>query len=417
MEMYASLLSAKPSDVDFDLFESSREKKFLAFYFDKFGELPPKEVFEQELEVELPTVFAPWPFYENKLKEAKFISEALPALVNFNKTYETDQKEALLKLREQLVSLAEPNSSLAPVSIVNNLIRYEHFKDKANARILTGIKPLDEASGGLSMRDEFVIISARLGIGKSWLAHAMATNMTLAGYRVGLYSGEMSEDEVGARFDSLTSNISNYGLTRGHNYDLTAHKAKLKEVQGDLLVLTPEHIRRNARPSDLRKFAKEYKLDVLFIDQISLMEPDGDIRGEAHTRVAALSLQLKTLQQELRIPLVAVNQLNRGAVGQEPDPSNLSGSDRLGQDATLILALGRKDDVLKIKVLKARSFRIPDSPWEFTWDIDKGILEPRLSAMDAVRAKVAQANARQAAKQAATATATPVETEEDDEIW
>ena len=83
----------------------------------------------------------------------------------------------------------------------------------------------------------------------------------------------------------------------------------------------------------------------------------------------------------------------------------------------MILALGRKDDVLKIKVLKARSFRIPDSPWEFTWDIDKGILEPRLSAMDAVRAKVAQANARQAAKQAATATATPVETEEDDEIW
>ena len=314
MEMYASLLSAKPSDVDFDLFESSREKKFLTFYFDRFGELPPREVFEKELEVELPTVFAPWPFYENKLKEDKFIREALPALVNFNKTYETDQKEALLKLREQLVGLAEPNSSLAPVSIVNNLTRYEHFKDKANARILTGIQPLDEASGGLSMRDEFVIISARLGIGKSWLAHAMATNMTLSGYRVGLYSGEMSEDEVGARFDSLTSNISNYGLTRGYNYDLTEHKAKLKEVQGDFLVLTPEHIRRNARPSDLRRFAKEYKLDVLFIDQISLMEPDGDIRGEAHTRVAALSLQLKTLQQELRIPLVAVNQLNRGAV-------------------------------------------------------------------------------------------------------
>ena len=122
MEIYASLLSAKPSDIDFDLFESSREKKFLAFYFDKFGELPPKEVFEQELEVELPAVFAPpWPFYENKLKEAKFIREALPALVNFNKTYETDQKEALLKLRERLVGLAEPNSSLAPVSIVNNL--------------------------------------------------------------------------------------------------------------------------------------------------------------------------------------------------------------------------------------------------------------------------------------------------------
>lgn len=416
MEVYASLLSAKPNDIDFDLFEPSNEKKFLTYYYNKFGELPPKEVFEQELEVKLPEVFAPWPYYENKLKEEKFIRDALPALVNFNKHYEQDQKEALIKLRQQLVSLAEPTESYAPVSLVNDLSRYERFKDNKNSRIPTGIQPLDEASGGFSTQDEFVIISARLGIGKSWIAHAIAANMTLAGYRVGFYSGEMSEDEVGARFDSLISNISNYALTRGLDIPLDAHKKKLAEIKGDLLVITPKHLRRNARPSDLRKFARQYDLDVLFIDQISLMEPDGDIRGEWHLKVATLSLQLKTLQQELRIPLVAVNQLNRSAVGQEPDASNLSGSDRLGQDATLILALGRKDDVLKMKVLKARSFRVPEQAWEFTWDIDKGILEPRLSAMDAVRARIQQAEARQIVRDA-TNLANVQEGDDDDEIW
>lgn len=417
MELYASLLTNKPHDIDFTLFEETREKKFLKFYYDKYGELPDRNVFEKELEVELPESFAPWSFYENKLKEEKFVRDALPALVNFNKNYETDQKEALVKLREQLLTLAEPSSQFAPVSIIKDLSRYMRFKDRENTRIPTGIVPLDEASGGLSKKDEFLIISARLGIGKSWIAHSIAANMARAGYRVGFYSGEMSEDEVGARFDSLTSHLSNYGLTRGLDLDLTEHISKLEKIEGDLLVLTPEHIRRNARPSDLRKFARQYELDCLFIDQLSLMEPDGDIRGEHHVKVSHLSLQLKTLQQELRIPIVAVNQLNRGAVGQEPDASNLAGSDRIGQDATMILALGRKDDVLKVKVLKARSFRIPEQPWEFTWDIDKGILEPRLSAMDAVRARVAQAQARQVVADAQALETVTSTSEEDDEIW
>ena len=128
MEVYASLLSAKPNDIDFDLFEPCNEKKFLTYYYNKFGELPPKEVFEQELEVELPEVFAPWPYYENKLKEEKFIRDALPALVNFNKHYEQDQKEALIKLRQQLVSLAEPTESYAPVSLVHDLSSMRDLK-------------------------------------------------------------------------------------------------------------------------------------------------------------------------------------------------------------------------------------------------------------------------------------------------
>ena len=42
---------------------------------------------------------------------------------------------------------------------------------------------------------------------------------------------------------------------------------------------------------------------------------------------------------------------------------------------------------------------MPDQPWEFTWDIDKGILEPRLDAMDAVKAKIAQAKAKEASRE------------------
>lgn len=408
-ERIKALLKDKPVDVDFSLFERSPEIGFISDYYVSFGELPPVEVFEKEFDVVLPEQVAPWIFYESKLKEERFVKQALPALLNFNESYEKDQKAALLKLREQLSSLASPEEKLAPVSIVRDITRFDRFRARDNARILTGLAPLDDASGGLAVKEEFMIISARLGVGKSWLAHYIAKSMCEAGRVVGIYSGEMSEDEVGGRFDSLVSHVSNFALTRGREVDLSAHKAVLEGIEGDMLVLTPKMLKHNARPSDLRKFVKDYNLECLFIDQLSLMEPDGMRGGQDFERKAALSYQLKSLQQELQIPIVAVSQLNRGAVGQEADTSNLAGSDRIGQDATLILALARKEDVLKVKVLKARSFRIPEQPWEFTWDIDKGILEPRLSAMDAVKAKVEQARARQQSR--------VVETEESDEIW
>ena len=416
MEKYSALLEEHPNDIDFSLLEDCTSKRFVEYYFKQFGTLPSKEVFEQETGIQLPKEHAPWKYYETKLKEEKFVREAIPALTNFNEEYDKDQKKALLDLRERLMSLVEPETMQEPVSLIHDLGRFERFKNNDNQRILTGLKPLDDLSGGLSRKDDFVIISARLGVGKSWVALAMATNMCLAGYNVGVYSGEMTPDEVGARMDSFVSHLSNYALTRGKDVDLTEHKEKLSQITGDLRVLHPSQIRRNAQPSDLRKFVKDYNLDVLIIDQISLMMPDGrsSQMWSTHERVAELSLQLKTLQQELQIPIVAVNQLNREAAQQEADASNLAGSDRLGQDATLIIALKKKDDVLQMKILKARSFRVPDAPLEFTWDIDKGILEPRLSAMDAVRAKITKAKATEAARQTETQSQSQ---EGDDEIW
>lgn len=396
MEQYLALLEERPAEFDLSLFEKSDARDFVEKYYEQYGELPAKELFREQFKVEQEHAYAPWSYYEQRLQEEKFIREAIPALTAFNNEYEGDQKQALIHLRERLTSLAEPAAKAAPVSIIHDTSRYERFKNTDNTRILTGIKPFDEASGGLSKRDEFMVISARLGIGKSWVAHAMAANMCQAGYRVGLYSGEMSEDEVGARLDSLMSHISNYALTRGKDVDLTEHLNKLSQVEGDLLVLTAAHLKRNARPSDLHRFVKEYRLDCLFIDQLDLMEPDGRVGREEFEQKAALSYQLKSLQQQLGIPIVAVSQLNRQAAQQEADASHIAGSDRIGRDATVIIALSRKEDTLKMKVLKARSWRLPDQPWEFTWDIDKGILEPKLSAMDAVMAKVKQAKAKQA---------------------
>lgn len=97
------------------------------------------------------------------------------------------------------------------------------------------------------------------------------------------------------------------------------------------------------------------------------------------------------LQGRNPVPFILISQLNRGAQNEEATAANLAGSDRIGQDASLVVSLQRKDDRLRLKILKARSFKYDDSPMEFTWDVDRGKLEPALSGMAAVRARVQQA--------------------------
>lgn len=413
LDALVSMLKEQPTDPDFSLFDKSEQTEFVESYYKTTGVLPTPEILSRETGTELPAEVGPWSYYLKKLKEEKFVRDALPALQSFNDTYEKDQKRALLQLRDRLMSLVEPSSVEQPVSIVHDLSRYQRFKEGAQ-RVPTGIQPLDEATGGLSSKDDFVVISARLGVGKSWVAHMIGANMCREGYRVGLYSGEMSEDAVGARFDSIISHISNYALTRGKNVDLVDHMARLRAMTGDLLVMTPNTLHHDARPSDLRRFIKECNLQCIIIDQLDQMSPDGMRGGDDHERKSLLSVQLRALQQECSIPVILVHQLNRAAVGQEADASNLAGSDQIGRDATLVLALTKKEDTLKMKVLKARFFRIPDNPWEFTWDIDKGVLEPKLSAMDAIKAKVKVAAAKQ---KVVDENQSQQPTAEEDDIW
>ena len=103
MEKISALLEERPVDVDFSLFERTAETEFIKEYYDRYGELPAKSVFESEMQIDLPKAEAPWSFYEKKLKEEKFIREALPALERYNRDYANDPKDALLHLRERLL--------------------------------------------------------------------------------------------------------------------------------------------------------------------------------------------------------------------------------------------------------------------------------------------------------------------------
>ena len=384
-----------------EFFKEDIEPEVWAFtksFYDRTGRVPEYGVLKERFPFLQTPSNTPYQFYKEEREKELFVQRATPVLERFNEEQKDGFSSALLRLRDGLEELKAPKD-LQGHSLKRSVEqRIESFTVSAPQRLRTGIEPLDAATGGLE-RDEFFIISARLGIGKSWVGQFIAANVAKQGKTVLFYSGEMTEEQVGSRIDTIWAEgaISNFLYTRNRltEEEKAVLKEKVSQVQGDIIVFTPKDLPTSScRPSDVGRFMRLYNPDVVILDQISLMEPDGKRFSSDQERKAELSYQLKILQERSPVPFILISQLNRAAQTEEATAANIAGSDRIGQDASLVIALKRREDRLRISILKARSFAPQDGPMEFVWDVDRGSLTPALSGMDAVRARAQQARQR-----------------------
>mgnify|MGYP002515505445 CR=1 FL=1 len=196
----------------------------------------------------------------------------------------------------------------------------------------------------------------------TWILLKMATAAVCQGLRVGIYSGEMSENKVGYRVDTLLGHISNGSLTHGNGDVKDAYKKYLDSLgnyKGCLKVLTPQSINGAATVSALESFIQKEQLDILFIDQLSLLE-DGRYGKTPVEKASNISKDLKLLQVKLRLPIISVSQQNRSkndADEDSIDTTQLAMSDRIAQDATFIIGIAKnkKDDtILELQIVKSR---------------------------------------------------------------
>ena len=211
------------------------------------------------------------------------------------------------------------------------------------------------------------------------------------GLKVGLYSGEMTENKVGYRIDTLISHISNGKLIHGDASIQNDYKRYLEnlstKVSGSIKVLTPKMIGTTPGVTALRAFIEKEKLDMLCIDQHSLLEDDRGARDPVQ-KAANISKDLKTLQVLKQIPIISVSQLNRTAVNSEIglDASHIAQSDRIAQDSTVILGLEKKDNVMTMSLIKSRDSLV-GAKLKYAVDLDKGLFMLIPNEEDATKGK------------------------------
>lgn len=269
------------------------------------------------------------------------------------------------------------------VDIIRDTSRYDSYLDRtqdfSKYYAKTGFSELDDLIGGWDRLEEYATIVARPGVGKSWVLLRCAMAAAEQGLRAGLYSGEMSEVKVGYRFDTLAGHISNSGIIHGNSELMNTYKAFLDSMEnrfsGCIKVITPKMIKHSATVMDLEAFIEKENLDILFIDQHSLMEDQRRAKDPV-TRAANISKDLKNLQVMKRIPIITVSQQNRNIVDENSviDVSHIAQADRIGQDSTIVIFLEQKNHVLTMHLAKSRDngagFKL-----KYAIDLDKGVFE------------------------------------------
>ena len=279
-------------------------------------------------------------------------------------------------------------AALQCTNIMEDTSRYDRFLDMvANQSIYfisTGFPELDKIITGIDRRDENMVIAARSGVGKTMLMGAMAAAASKQGLCVGIYSGEMSTDKMAYRLDTLIGKLDNRKISRGDLYYKDYYKSYLDNLKGSqygpIKILTPKDIAGPATVSALRAFIEKEHLDILFIDQYSLLEDESRAKV-AHEKVANISKAVKNLQVLKRIPIISVSQMNRTKnEDKTQDLTQVALSDRIGQDATVVLMLDKKESEdpnyqgaykFTINIVKARDGG-DGRKLDYLWDFNTG---------------------------------------------
>lgn len=305
------------------------------------------------------------------------------------KLLEADDTAGATKFFLESVEKLHIGSALQCTDIISDTSRYERYLDmianQSKYFISTGFPELDKIITGIDRRNENMVIAARTGVGKSWLLLTIAVAASRQGLTVGIYSGEMSVDKVAYRVDTLIGNIDNRKISRGELYYKDHYKNYLDSLKcsnfGPIKVLTPNDIAGPATVDALQAFVEKEHLDILFIDQYSLLE-DTSRAKIAHEKVANISKAVKNLQVLKQIPIISVSQMNRTKnEDKTQDTTQIALSDRIGQDATIILMLDKQDaedpnnkgaHKVSINIVKSRDGG-DGRKLDYLWDFNTGI--------------------------------------------
>ena len=221
--------------------------------------------------------------------------------------------------------------------------------EPAGMPIMSGFPDLDEYLGGLQ-RADMIILGARPSMGKSSLALNMAVNAAKAGQTCGIFSLEMTREQLAMRVLSSEANIDSHRLRLG----LYTHNEESRIIDAigmlsDLPVFiddTPYQGMVEMR-GKARRLALEKGLDLLVVDYLQLVQ--GKQRWGQSNRVqetTEISRELKGLAGDLKVALIACSQLNRmveNRPNNRPRLSDLRDSGSIEQDADVVMFIHRED--------------------------------------------------------------------------
>lgn len=269
-----------------------------------------------------------------------------------------DPEKLLDEAEKRIFSIAQKGLSQNFIAVKDTLEDAFERIDKLSKHggglrgVPTGFYDLDNILAGLQKSD-LIILAARPTLGKSALATCIAANVAIhEKVPVGIFSLEMSHDQIVDRLISLTSGVDLWRIrtgklsSEGEENDFT----KIRNALG-ILSEAPIYIDDTGAINVLqmkamaRRLQAEKGLGLLIIDYLQLVEPLNPNTSPVQ-QVSENSRALKALAKELNIPVLVISQLSRAVEQRSPQIpriSDLRQSGTIEQDADVVLFIYRED--------------------------------------------------------------------------
>jgi replicative DNA helicase len=365
------------------------EYEFIINHFKEYGNVPDDEtVLEHFPGFELLNILETDQYLVDKIREEHLYDALVPILTQAAEDMQTDSSVAVSNILPKLENLIQKSKFVGGVDLTKGA--YDRFNwamdiaDKAGdlLGVPTGFELLDDVLGGMLPGEELIVIVGRPGQGKSWTLDKMMVSAWQNEQSVLLYSGEMSEMQVGARIDTLLSNVNINSITKGVWTDRELeryedHIEVMQESKTPLVVVTPMMIGgRNMTPALLDSMIQKYKPKVVGIDQLSLMNESIPSREQKRIQYANITMDLYKLSAKYSIPIVLNVQAGRAAKESANDTiqlEHIAESDAVGQNASRVITMQRDEanGILRLSVVKNR-YGEDNKTIEYMWDVTTG---------------------------------------------
>jgi len=262
-------------------------------------------------------------------------------------------KRGLIKVGSEIVSMGMESETISSDDLINEVSSlmfameelYKRMESDEYPGLRTDFQVLDYFTGGLHKGDE-IIIAGRPSAGKTALMLRLALNVANDGNNVVIFSYEMPDISLANRMLSMESGVNLQCFRTGKMLPLHRQQVeRASEKIKNLSIKINDGVTGNVSyiVAEARALALQNKLDLLCVDYIQQM-PIGS--GNRNVEFGHISKTLKNLAKELKIPVIALSQLNRAVEGREnhrPILSDLRESGNIEQDADIVAFVYRDE--------------------------------------------------------------------------
>ena len=238
----------------------------------------------------------------------------------------------------------------------------------------SGFPSLDKITMGWQ-EGNLVVIGARPGHGKTAIALNMARSAAVdAGIPTAFFTLEMTSVELADRLIATETGLSSdkrKGRTkmRDEEWD-QLEKGLARAAKAPLYIDETPGLTISEFTSKIKRMKVEKDIKIAFVDYLQLMHASGHESQYRAQEIGEISRQLKETAKELKIPIIALAQLNRNLMGRQgtvngrPVLSDLKDSGSIEQDADMVLFIHRPvllglsdgpEDMAELVIAKNRS--------------------------------------------------------------